>query len=433
MMTAAGCFIPAGQGSILPLPREIHAVIGDDQSIAADLSTFSAHLSKLAHIAQTSSSRKLILIDEIMSGTDPSEGTALAIALLEKLTAECAITIVTTHKGDLKAYAHRAEGVMNGSLEFDPETLSPTYSFLYGIPGSSYAFALAQKVGLPESIIEASENLRGEDRGAMESLIIELQEKLTALEREKAAVYSQRLRAESLTRQLEDKLKSAKSISAKMRSRAESDAEKILTEANRALESAIQQIREGGASKEAIRSARELIDDTKSAFKRKRRKKPITPRKVQTPIEVGDRVHLEDSDVRGIVIGSKDKKGRFLLETGGVKVWLKESMLIKITASDERNRSEKIRVKYDFAPASISPELDLRGLDSQQAAALLEEYLNHSVNANLKRVDIIHGKGRGVLRKIVGDLLAKSAAVKSYRLGEFGEGDTGVTIVELKV
>ncbi|NQS97271.1 MAG: endonuclease MutS2 [candidate division Zixibacteria bacterium] len=433
MMAAAGCFVPAGLGTILLLPQEIHAVIGDDQSIAADLSSFSAHLSKLAHIAQTGALCRLILIDEIMSGTDPAEGTALAIALLEKLTAEHAITIVTTHKGDLKAYAHRAEGVMNGSLEFDPETLSPTYSFLYGIPGSSYAFALAQKVGLPGSIIEYAENLRGEDRGAMESLIIELQEKLTTLERDKAAVNSERLRAESLAGQLEDKLKHAKSIGVKMRERAESEADKILADANRAVESAIQQIREGSASKDAIRSAYNMIDSAKQSFRQKLRKKPVIPQKARTPIAVGDRVRLEDSDVQGTVIGSKDKKGRFLVETGGVKVWLRESILFKLPSSDDKDKGGKVRVKYDFASVNISPELDLRGLDGQQAAALLEEYLNHAVNTNLQRLDIIHGKGRGVLRKVVGDLLAKSPAVKSYRLGELGEGDTGVTIVELEV
>ena len=434
LMAASGCFVPAGLDTALPLPTEVYAVIGDDQSIAADLSTFSAHLSKLAKVAGSNTQRKLVVIDEIMSGTDPAEGTALAISLLEKLTAEGALTIVTTHKGDLKAYAHQAEGVMNGSLEFDLETLSPTFRFLPGIPGSSYAFALAQKVGLPQRVIERAESLRGEDRGAMEKLLVELQGRLSAIEREKTTTASERLRAESLRRQLEDKLKNVKSLESKMRSHAEAEAEKILADANRAVEEAIRLVKKSAASKEAIKEAHSIVDSARDSFQRKHRhKKPRSTKRVQIPVQVGDRVELEESDVIGKVVGGKDKKGRFLVEAGNVKIRLPEEKLNKLPAVKGKSQKGKVDVRLSYSASTINPELDLRGYDRQQAVSLLEEYLNHAANANYERVDIIHGKGSGVLRSAVKDFLGKSSFVRSFRLGEVGEGDAGVTIVELEV
>jgi DNA mismatch repair protein MutS2 len=433
LMAISGCFVPAGKGTILPVPLEIHAVIGDDQSIAADLSTFSAHLAKLARVTQTEISRKLVLIDEIMSGTDPAEGTALAIALLEKLTNDRALTLCTTHKGDLKAFAHSAPGVANGSLEFDPKTLSPTYRFLYGIPGSSYAFAVAKKVGLPDYLIAKAETIRGEDRQAMENLLIELQTKLREIEKERASANLATAEVESLQRQLEDRLQNAKSIEAKIKERAEIDAEKILAEANRALEQAIREIKEKSASAEAIKTAHDTIAIAKETFKHRRPKKepPPRPKGEPGPIRIGDRVLCEGSDVRGMVTSGKDSKGRFLVEAGTIKIWVKEDQLIKLSPLKPSEAKPKVKVHYQISNANINNKIDLRGSISSEATTRLEEYLVQAMNANFSRVEILHGKGDGILRKVVQDILHKKPGVKSFRDGEQSEGDWGVTIVEL--
>ena len=435
LMAMAGCFIPADKETSLPLPAEIHAVIGDDQSIAADLSTFTAHVTKLAAVAKTSEPRKLVLIDEILSGTDPTEGTALAISLLEKLTKDGAMTLVTTHKGDLKAFAHRTEKVMNGSLEFDPENLSPTFRFRVGIPGSSYAFVIAQKVGLNTELIDRAKNIRGESRGSLDNLILELQSKLTKVDRDRIDVDAEIRKYKTLQNELEDKLKNAKAIEAKMREKAEAEAEKILAEAGKIVEQAVKEIKEKGASKESIRTAHEGIKTAKSG-REKHRKKKVTEqkRKDQGPIRIGDKVKMEDGEVSGIVTDAKEAKGQFLIESGGIKIWMEGKKLIKIDhpAATEKNKNkDRVKVHYKLDVDDISPKIDLRGLDKEEAAKQIEKYLHRASMANLNEIQIIHGKGDGILRKLVGDLLKESDLVKSSKPGGWGEGDYGVTIVQL--
>ena len=434
LMAMSGCFVPARKGTMLPLALEVHAVIGDDQSIAADLSTFSSHLTKLTKVVASSEKRKMVLIDEIMTGTDPAEGTALAISLLGKLTSDGALTLCTTHKGDLKAYAHKAEGVINGSLEFDPGSLSPTYRFMVGIPGSSYAFSLAKKVGLPAEIIERAEELRGEDRGALESLLLELTERMTEIDRLKVSASFAEARAEALRNQLEDDLKNAKAIEKKLVEKAEAEAEKVLSDANRIVEQAVKQIRDKGGDKDSVKGARELIAESKQKFNRRTKSKKHEKVKIdQGPVEIGDRVRLEDSETVGIVREGKNSKGRMLVECGGIKIWLDEAKLIKLQPAGKKDRSKQVKVKYDLSSEKVTPTLDIRGLDSQQAVVTVEEYLVQASTASFERVDIIHGKGTGVLRKVVSDILTGNPAVKSFKPGEWGQGDYGVTIVEMKL
>ncbi len=429
LMAMAGCFVPAAPGTTLPLPLEAHAVIGDEQSIAADLSTFTAHVSQLSKLVKTEAPRKLVLIDEIMSGTDPMEGSALAIAMLEKLLEDGALTIVTTHKGDLKAFAHRTEGAVNGSLEFDPETLSPTYKFRAGIPGSSYAFEVAGKVGLPREVIVRAEGIRGEDKAAMENLIVELQEKMTEVERESIAIAAQKAKIESLRNVYEDKLKNAKSAEAKLKQRASEEAEKIVAEANRAVEAAIKLIKEQGASKDAIKEAHRIIEEAGGRFRRRKAASRRRPPKPSEPVRVGDEVRMEESEVRGRIIGGPDSRKRFQVEAGGVKIWIEESKLYKLPPVKRKEKREQVRVKY--ASAEVSSVLDLRGLDSSTAAIRLEDYLAQAATADYDTVEIIHGKGEGILRKVVWDILSHSKMVKDFRHGEWGAGDYGVTLVKL--
>ena len=435
MMSMAGCFIPADKDTSLPLPVEIHAVIGDDQSIAADLSTFTAHVTKLSAVAETSQSRKLVLIDEIMSGTDPTEGTALAIALLEKLTNDGAMTLVTTHKGDLKAFAHRTENVTNGSLEFDPETLSPTFRFRVGIPGSSYAFVIARKVGLSQELIDRSKELRGESRGSLDNLILELQSKLTKVDRAKIDVEAELRKYKTMQNELEDKLKNAKVIETKMKEKAEADAEKILAEAGRIVEQTVKEIKEKGASKEVIKSAHKSIENARENVIKKRKKKAHEiKRKSQGPILIGDRVKLEDGEVAGVVTDVKTSRGQFLVESGGIKIWMEGKKLIKIensAKSKQKSHEDRVKVRYSFDSEGVSPKIDLRGLDKEEASKVMEQYLHRASMANLTELEIIHGKGDGILRKLVGELLGQSNLVGKFKPGGWGEGDYGVTIAEM--
>jgi len=435
LMAMSGCFVPAKDETTLLLPTEIHAVIGDDQSIAADLSTFTAHVKKLSKVVETRQSRKLVLIDEIMSGTDPTEGTALAISILERLTADKSMTMVTTHKGDLKAFAHRSENVMNGSLEFDPENLSPTFRFRAGVPGSSYAFAIAKRVGLSEELIDRATGIRGEDRGSLDNLIIELQEKMSVIEREKLQVDTEKRNAQKLQNLLDEKLKNAREIEAKLKQKAQEEAEKILADAGKLVELAIKEVKETGASKESIKSARENVAKARETFNRNKNKQKIQKiKRDQGPIVTGDRVRMEDSEVPGTVIEPKNSKGKVLVETGGIRIWIDEKSLIKlepVQKSDKnRKKPDQIRVKYDI-DTGASYELDLRGYDSIEAAKRLEKFLFQASMSNLNEVSIIHGKGDGILRRVVGEVLKGSDLVKSSRSGEWGAGDYGVTIAEM--
>ena len=417
----------------MPLVKELHAVIGDDQSIAADLSTFSAHLTKLTRVTHSSEKRKIALIDEIMTGTDPAEGTALAIALLEKLTADGALTMCTTHKGDLKAYAHRTEGVINGSLEFDPDSLSPTYRFLIGIPGSSYAFSLAKNVGLPEDLIERAEELRGSDRGALENLLLELTSKMSEVEKLRIAAAAAEAKSEALRNQLENDLKNAKALEKKLVEKAEEEAERALKDANRVIEQVVKQIREQNASKEAVTAVHSIIENYRQEFQQRRKSKRLKPEKpAQGPILLGDRVRLEDTETTGVVIEGKNAKGRLLVEAGGIRIWIDEEKLIKLPPLGKKDQSRQVKVRIEAETTAACAVLDIRGLNSAEAAVKVEEYLVQASSANFSRVDIIHGKGSGVLRKVVGDILKDNPAVASFRPGEWGQGDYGVTVVELK-
>ena len=429
LMASAGCFVPAEKGTELPLPLETHAVIGDEQSIAADLSTFTGHVAKLTKVVETSQSRKLVLIDEIMSGTDPNEGSALAIAIMERLTADSALTLVTTHKGDLKAYAHRAEKAVNGSMEFDAQTLSPTYRFRAGIPGSSYAFAISQQVGLSEEITSRARKIQGEEREALDGLIIELQAKLSEAIKESAKSKAAREKWEIQQNLYTDRLKNIKTIERKLKEKAEARAEAIIAEAKRSLEQAVKTIREGDASKEAIKAAHEIIDRSRDKLARPKKSGKLKP--ASGPIKIGDRVKIEDTDIIGEVLDQKKGSGKFLVLAGDLKMWTNAGNLFKVETEDGGKRRE-VKVHHTITVSHIPPELDIRGLDGIEAAAQIEEYMAKVSSEHYERIDIIHGKGRGVLKKVTADVLEGSPYVKSFRHGKWGEGNDGVTIVELK-
>jgi DNA mismatch repair protein MutS2 len=373
----------------------------------------------------------LVLIDEIMSGTDPTEGAALAIAILERLTSDGALTLVTTHKGDLKAFAQQTEGVLNGSLDFDPETLSPTFQFRVGIPGSSYAFPIAQKAGLPEPIINRAQEVRGSERVSLDNLMLELQEQLLRTTKENLQAEQERRKFQALQNQLEEKLKSASALEYKYKEKAIAEAEKILAQANQAVEQAVRIIKEGEASKEAIKSAHQTIENARASVPARRKRIRSAEKSAPGPITAGDRVRLQDGETAGTVIQNKDSQGRFLVQMGAFKIRAEEAKLIKLEPL-KKEKQERVRVKYQLARENIAPEIDLRGLDSQEAATRLEKYLYQAANANFRRIDIIHGKGGGILRKVVSEILSKSDYVKSFRTGGWGEGDFGVTVAELE-
>ncbi len=440
----AGIWPPCGEGTVLPALGGWHVLIGDEQSLEGDLSSFSAHLAHLNEVFEEAAGPKLVLVDEIASGTDPGEGAALAMAFLETAVERGWWTLVTTHMGALKAFAHRTEGVRNGSMQFDREELRPTYRFLPDLPGSSYALEIARRVGLPEFLLERARELLGEERERLEDLINELADRLGETERAHRDLEIRRSEAAGLEHLLRERLARLDAEADRRTREAADEAERILREANRAFEHAVKEIREKQASHEAIKKAKQLLESQKEKVERIRRPPPpekrMAPagRAVETepgeagagPLRVGDTALLPGG-ARGEVLALQG--GRVQVATGSVKVWLDAEEVKKAGGPGaDRGGGVKVSIASREEVAPVSPELQLRGMRVEEAEAALEKYLEDLAMVGLSRARVVHGKGTGALRAMVHELLNGHPLVRHWRLGEAGEGGDGVTIVELK-
>ena len=427
LLAQSGCHIPASPESELPICTDIFVDMGDEQSIENDLSSFSSHLRNLKLICDEVNPTSLVLIDEIASGTDPQEGAALASAILERLTASGCLTIVTTHHGMLKTFAFENPAILNGGMEFDQKALTPTYRFRSGIPGSSYALEMAERMELPKELIERSRELKGRETTKLEDLLLDLetqsQELRAAIERNQAeTAVSKRLKEE-----YEFKLKSVQKELRDVKSQALLEGKRIIEEANTLVERTILQIRESGASKDAVRLARkELVERHADYAENERSLAEPASGAASRPIALGDRVRIKSTDSRGEVLARVDEK-TLLVVMGNVKV--------KVAVQDLELTSEKEEkiLRHNQMPevTNVQRELDLRGLFGEEAITQVEKFLDSAMLSGLSRVDIIHGKGTGALRKRVTEYLKRNSQVKSYRLGEWNEGGGGVTVVEL--
>ena len=445
LMTQCGLHIPVGDRSAVSVYERVLADIGDEQSIEQNLSTFSAHMTNIVAILAEADRHSLILFDELGAGTDPVEGAALAIAVIQHVRRMGARVAATTHYAELKTFAMTTAGVENASCEFNVETLSPTYRLLIGIPGKSNAFAISKRLGLPDEVIEAAKVQMSGESVRFEDVLTQLEAKRQALEkREQEAnrLYRQREEDARKAREFREQMERAKENA---RSRGEAEAKRILRDARSAADEVfaeLAEMRKQQAKAERTMNAnearaelrRKLNEAEDAVSKRDQRQEPIP--KPSRPIREGDLVEIPGVRTPAEVV-SVGKDGMLQLKSGILKMKAKAGE-VRLIEDDERAAKKKnpavtVRQNADRAlRTSASRELDIRGMETLEAESVVENFLSAAVMGRLDTVTIIHGKGTGALRKAVHDILRRNKAVKSFRLGVYGEGESGVTVVTLK-
>lgn len=436
IMALSGLLIPAKDNSEVAFFRNVFAEIGDEQSIEQSLSTFSSHMTNNIRILEKADKDSLIIFDEIGSGTDPSEGSALAIAIIETLRARGSRIIATTHYSDLKAYALRTEGIENASVEFDLRTLRPTYRLLIGVPGKSNAFEISKRLGLDDYIIEKAKKNMSEDNLQFESLIRDLQEKSIIAKKEARDAAMLRKEAEELKKRFEDKLSRLEVTRDKIYMDARREAKEIIANAKDEADEILKAMRE--LEKMGIEGGgRARLEEERKKLKESLEKREGGLSKMQEnegeplgKITLGMEAFLPSLNQKVIVVSMPDNKGEVQVEAGIMKINVKASDLRK----SKESKIEKVRRKREVKlnTTKVESKVDLRGLDAEEACYKTDKYLDDAYRANLGEVTIVHGKGTGILRKAINDMLKRNPHVKSYRLGVYGEGGDGVTIAVLK-
>ena len=436
LMGLSGLLIPAKDNSSISFFTRIFADIGDEQSIEQSLSTFSSHMTNIVKIMDKADENSLVLFDEIGSGTDPVEGAALAVAVLETLREQGARIIATTHYSELKGYALRTTGIENASVEFDVETLKPTYRLLIGVPGKSNAFEISKRLGLKEDVInKAKENIASENL-KFEDLIRDLQEKSILANRDAREAKKIKLEAEELKNKYDEKLKKLDEIRDKAYGEARREARDIISKAKDEADEILKAMREleklgiaqGGRAR--LEEERKKLKDSlekkeASIYKEKESKGELIEK-----VTLGMDAYLPSLNQNVIIISMPDSKGEVQVEAGIMKINVKLKDLRKL--NNKTTKKEKKKRELNLNLKSVDSRIDLRGMDSEEACYKVDKYLDEAYIANLGEVTIVHGKGTGVLRKAINDMLKRHPHVKSYRLGEYGEGGDGVTIAILK-
>lgn len=455
LMTACGLEVPAAPGTEIPLFRKVLALVGDQQSIADDLSTFTAHAAALRLILEEADDQTLVLIDEIGAGTDPHEGSALSIAVLERLTARRTLTMVTTHHSALKVFADTTPGCANGSMDFDTANFQPTYQFRPSVPGSSYALEIARRSGLPKDIVNRAREVLGTKQFQLDQMISRLSDKIreyeNLLEGQEERIARIRTAEEDYNRRLERLEKREREL----RQRAAVEIQEIVKQARRTVEKVVKELRQSAADREAVRSARQALEalsrqaedlhpasippaKTSAASAPVRRLPepdvpqppprlpPLEPIPDKTP-EPGDWVRIDNGPMTGQVTLISGRGDRVCVAVGSVQLWVSRDRVTVVTPPEPES---PIRV---FASLPDVPlELDVRGLDAPEATRRVERYLEDGYAAGREKLGIVHGKGMGVLSRHIRQHLKSHPLVASFRFGDYGEGDYGITIVELK-
>lgn len=435
LMTACGLHIPADPSSDIAIFDNIFAAIGDQQSIENDLSTFSSHVANLRDIVEQVSRSDLVLIDEIGAGTDPDEGAALAIAILEQLNSMGCIAVVSTHQNALKVFAHETAGVANGSMEFNRETLEPTYHFRLGIPGSSYAYEIASRWGLSKKITDRARELVGTRKSKFEKLLEDLENRLQNNRLVSNELSIKQSQLDGLIKLYQGRYDELSSNERELKNKAIEQSNQILQEANKAIEQAIKQIKEQQASREAIRAAHQLMKQQKEKLREEQQRIKRTRVEMgesKQPLEkvtVGQEVTWSAYQSNGMVLSEPDAAGRVMIQTGGVKIKVPINELTSSFPTSHRSSPTKINV--NFEPVKTN-ELDLRGFRVDEALVAVDKFLDEAILSGLKQVYIIHGKGTGALRQAIHEFLDKNLQVKSKGFPKWSLGDMGMTVVELK-
>lgn len=441
LLGQSGLHIPAADNSELTVFNDIFADIGDEQSIEQSLSTFSSHMKNIIEILAKADSNSLVLFDELCAGTDPTEGAALAISILTSLHKLRVTTVATTHYSELKIFALSTEGVQNACCEFDVATLAPTYRLLIGIPGKSNAFAISGKLGLPQYIIDdAKESLASEDV-AFEDVISDLEKSRVTIEREKLELEEYKKEVEDLKNQLKAKNERLDERSDDILQKAREEASAILREAKETADDAIRKLNKAnaaGMSVTELEKQRQRIKDNINKVDKGRVIKSQAPARQHkaSDFHIGDRVHVASLNLDGTVHTLPNQKGELNVTIGIMNYNVNMSDLTIIEEASEmrklKQKSSGIGKLKMSKTASISPEINLIGMTSDEAIMTLDKYLDDAFLSHISPVRIVHGKGSGILRNAVHNYLKRQKHVKSFRLGSFGEGDYGVTIVEFK-
>lgn len=443
MMAQSGLHIPASHASTLPIFGEVFADIGDEQSIEQSLSTFSSHMKNIVSIIDKASYDSLVLVDELGAGTDPTEGAALAIAILERFYDSGALTMATTHYNELKKYALATSGVENAAMEFDVETLTPTYRLLIGVPGKSNAFEISKKLGLSESVIErASEHIKHGD--------MEFENVISSIEDDKRKAAADRLDAESMRAEIEERLKKLeekeKAVSEKRAdiiAEAKREARELLRETKSAVKDVqkdLRRLQKSGAHTNlntgALEKSRRKINEAEDLVSEKVVKQVNSEPVSADTLKIGDRVKLLTIGQNGTILSLPDEKGNLMINIGALKVKARLQDLMLINEGKDRKPQAKSSSKYGSLlrskSSSVSASINVRGKNLEDALADVEKYLDDVYMAGLDMVSIIHGRGGGILKDGLRQMLKRKKYVDSYGAASYNDGGEGVTVVRMK-
>lgn len=445
LMVMCGLMIPAADGSSVSVFGQVLADIGDEQSIEQSLSTFSGHMTNIVSILQHTDARSLVLVDELGAGTDPVEGAALAISIIEQLRAQGAKVLATTHYPEIKLYALQTKGVVNGSCEFDVQTLRPTYRLLIGVPGRSNAFAISERLGLDAQIIAHAKGLISNENRQFEDVVTQLDAARQELETERTQAHmltlqAERMRAEAeefrvrLEREKEQEIERAREKARSMVEQVKFQAEQLMDEIDelRKQKEATDFFDRAAKAKQSYRSNLRRLYETADPITGR------TPDGYQLPraLKRGDSVLILDLNKEGTVISDQDKDGMVMVQAGIIKTKVAAEGLKLLDKSDRKvtvnNRRVSFQKSESAATRKASTEVDIRGMNVDEALPVLARFIDGCVLSNIKAITIIHGKGTGALRAGVHQYLRKHPSIRSFRLGLYGEGESGVTIAELK-
>lgn len=430
LMNQAGLLIPADSSSSLPLTDRIFVDIGDEQSIEGDLSTFSSHILKIRDILENATHESLVLIDELGTGTDPDEGAALAEGILQELMLRGTLTFATTHHGALKTLAYENPHLENGSMMFNDKTLSPTYEFRLGIPGSSYAIDIARRYRLDPRVIETALNRVGSNREKLERLIQDLQRKIFRYDTLLTDIRKKENELKKSSENIQERLKSINSKYKKAEKDALKRAEQIISDLQKELEGAIKEIRESGAEQNSIKKAKETFEQVKSVV-RERQEKTQGP--VETPLKIrelnaGDLVWVRSLGVNGRIVEINSKTRRVWVDVNGSRMRLDLSWLDKAHKTDQR-----IETYVERSSAPVLHRIDLRGFRTEEALNTLDRFIDRAVIHRLSYVEILHGTGYGILKKFIEEFLANDRRVLTFEPASWDQGGAGVTCITLNV
>jgi DNA mismatch repair protein MutS2 len=442
LLAQSGVIPPVDEGTTLPVFRDVFADIGDEQSIEASLSTFSAHLKNLREALEGADFESLVLTDEAGSGTDPVEGGALAGAVLVELTRRSCFTVATTHLGQLKLLATQERGIINASLQFDAERLVPTYRLVKGVPGRSYGLAIARRLGFPEHVLESAESTLPQGERDIARLLLELEAKEQRLDSETLAAERSRRETDALRAELEARERDFKVREKDAERRARQQARDLLLKARAEVEETIAQLRgeaELASLDEAAKAARRRVEE---AAKRQKEKAPAERRQkaakpgadrsaapaVAAELAPGLRVKIESLGRTGTVVEIRD--GKAMVEAGSMRLWLPRDDVTPLPPGDQKRERARVTGSSFVPTGDARPEVDLRGMRVDEVETILGRAIDDAILSGLPSFRIIHGKGTGALRAFVRELLEKDRRITVHRPGELFEGGTGVTVIE---